>query len=61
MELKIGLGNYDRTAPLLNGDIGVAGARISVESPPMRTRSTCGSTDCPLGPWAQCCDSNQLR
>ena len=35
MELKIGLGNYDRTAPVLNGDIGVAGARISVESPPL--------------------------
>ena len=35
MELKIGLGNYDRTAAVLNGDISVAGARISVESPPL--------------------------
>lgn len=35
MQLTIGVGNYDRTAPLLDGRIGVAGAQIAVQSPPL--------------------------
>jgi 4,5-dihydroxyphthalate decarboxylase len=35
MQLKMGLGNYDRTAPLLDGRIGVAGADSVVLSPPL--------------------------
>ena len=35
MRLNIGLGNYDRTAPLLDGRIGVQGADITVQSPPL--------------------------
>ena len=37
MKLVVGLGRYDRTAPLLEGRIGIEGADASFESPPLET------------------------